>query len=190
MEPRGCNRWQPVANRITRQTAQTSQNRCRALRPVAVSHRGRSPQMPPVLKRHEDQHLAGVGERGDACAGDNRDTRKLSPTTSHSPVWIPARISASRSRSDESNLDALEQAGHIEFLLAPRQPREDEKRPEQRRSEQIRRGEIRPDQSSSLDECLVEGNRRCGAEPRIPSASGLDDEPRFVSSQIDDDIPF
>jgi hypothetical protein len=32
MEPRGCNRWQPVANGARAKSAQPSQNRCRALR--------------------------------------------------------------------------------------------------------------------------------------------------------------
>src|SRR6266516_789748 len=35
MEPRGCNRWQPVANRPPPKTLETSENRCRRLRPVA-----------------------------------------------------------------------------------------------------------------------------------------------------------
>src|SRR6266511_4120331 len=35
MEPRGCNRWQSVANRIGAEGAKTSENRCRGLRPVA-----------------------------------------------------------------------------------------------------------------------------------------------------------
>ena len=35
MEPSGCNRRQPVANANAAKTAQTSQNRCRRLRPVA-----------------------------------------------------------------------------------------------------------------------------------------------------------
>src|SRR5436190_21977012 len=29
MEPRGCNRWQSVANRLSAETAETRQNRCR-----------------------------------------------------------------------------------------------------------------------------------------------------------------
>jgi hypothetical protein len=37
MEPRGCNRWQSVANRMGSRTAKTSQNRCRGLQPVAES---------------------------------------------------------------------------------------------------------------------------------------------------------
>jgi len=36
MEPRGCNRWQSAANRLSADTAETSQNRCGGLRPVAV----------------------------------------------------------------------------------------------------------------------------------------------------------
>src|SRR5947199_370381 len=35
MEPRGCNRWQSAANRLSAETAETRQNRCRGLRPVA-----------------------------------------------------------------------------------------------------------------------------------------------------------
>jgi hypothetical protein len=35
MEPRACNRSQPVANGVTAKPAETSQNRCRRLRPVA-----------------------------------------------------------------------------------------------------------------------------------------------------------
>src|SRR5439155_17847672 len=35
MEPRGCNRWQSVANRIGAEAAKTSENRIRGLRPVA-----------------------------------------------------------------------------------------------------------------------------------------------------------
>jgi hypothetical protein len=35
MEPRGCNRWQSVANRIGVEAARTSRNRFRGLRPVA-----------------------------------------------------------------------------------------------------------------------------------------------------------
>jgi hypothetical protein len=34
MEPRGCNRWQSVANRIGSEAAKTSEIRCRGLRPV------------------------------------------------------------------------------------------------------------------------------------------------------------
>src|ERR671937_2415374 len=41
MEPRGCNRWQSVANRIGAEAAETSQNRCRRLRPVAVRSAGK-----------------------------------------------------------------------------------------------------------------------------------------------------
>src|SRR5437763_10596833 len=37
MEPRGCNRWQPVANPPASRTAETRENSCRSLRPVAVS---------------------------------------------------------------------------------------------------------------------------------------------------------
>jgi hypothetical protein len=37
MEPRGCNRWQPVANVIAPETLETSENRCRGLRPLAES---------------------------------------------------------------------------------------------------------------------------------------------------------
>src|SRR6266498_1848268 len=36
MEPRGCKRWQSVANRIGAESPETSQNRCRRLRPVLV----------------------------------------------------------------------------------------------------------------------------------------------------------
>jgi hypothetical protein len=36
MEPRGCNRWQSVANRTGAEAARTSQNRCRRLRAAAV----------------------------------------------------------------------------------------------------------------------------------------------------------
>jgi hypothetical protein len=36
MEPRGCNRWQSVANHGASETAETSENRCRRLQPVAV----------------------------------------------------------------------------------------------------------------------------------------------------------
>ena len=36
MEPRGCNPWQPVANRSGATTAESSQNRCDRLRPVAA----------------------------------------------------------------------------------------------------------------------------------------------------------
>jgi hypothetical protein len=35
MEPRGCNRWQSLANRIGAPAARTSQNRCHGLRSVA-----------------------------------------------------------------------------------------------------------------------------------------------------------
>src|SRR6266496_3527985 len=35
MEPRGCNRWQPAANRPEAETAKTSENRCHRLPPVA-----------------------------------------------------------------------------------------------------------------------------------------------------------
>src|SRR4029453_16616261 len=36
MEPSGRNQWQPVANRKTPETAESSQNRCHRLRPVAA----------------------------------------------------------------------------------------------------------------------------------------------------------
>jgi hypothetical protein len=36
MEPSGRNQWQPVANARSLKSAETSQNRCRGLRPVAV----------------------------------------------------------------------------------------------------------------------------------------------------------
>jgi len=36
MEPRGCNRWQSVANGHRRKSAEVSQSRCRGLRPVAL----------------------------------------------------------------------------------------------------------------------------------------------------------
>jgi hypothetical protein len=36
MEPRGCNRWQPVANHFDPEAPKTSQKRCRWLRPVAA----------------------------------------------------------------------------------------------------------------------------------------------------------
>ena len=35
MEPRGCNRWQLVANAIVPETVETSEIRCHALRPLA-----------------------------------------------------------------------------------------------------------------------------------------------------------
>ncbi len=35
VEPRGCNRWQSAANGAAPKTAETSENRCRRLRPVA-----------------------------------------------------------------------------------------------------------------------------------------------------------
>jgi hypothetical protein len=36
MEPSGRNQWQPVADEVTAKTAQTAENRCRGLRPVAA----------------------------------------------------------------------------------------------------------------------------------------------------------
>src|SRR5207237_7307276 len=36
MEPRGWNRWQAVANRVTAEAAETSQIRCHRLQPVAA----------------------------------------------------------------------------------------------------------------------------------------------------------
>jgi hypothetical protein len=36
MEPRGCNRWQSVANPIGSEPAKTGEIHCRRLRPVAV----------------------------------------------------------------------------------------------------------------------------------------------------------
>ena len=39
MEPRGFNRWQSVANREASDTAETSENRCRALQPRCRSER-------------------------------------------------------------------------------------------------------------------------------------------------------
>src|SRR6266550_4045887 len=38
MEPRGCNRWQSAANRLSAETAETRQNRCRGLRPRSEEH--------------------------------------------------------------------------------------------------------------------------------------------------------
>jgi hypothetical protein len=38
MEPRGCNRWQPVANPNGPKTVETSENRCRELRPLFGAH--------------------------------------------------------------------------------------------------------------------------------------------------------
>src|SRR5215211_8960953 len=35
MEPRGCNQWQLLANRLAAGGVKTSNNRCRGLRPVA-----------------------------------------------------------------------------------------------------------------------------------------------------------
>jgi hypothetical protein len=40
MEPSGRNQWQPVANRKTPETAESSQNRCHRLRPVADGKEG------------------------------------------------------------------------------------------------------------------------------------------------------
>jgi len=42
-------------------------------------------------------------------------------------------------RVTRTDLEALEQAGHIEFLPAPRQPREDETRQEEKRKEETRK---------------------------------------------------
>jgi hypothetical protein len=36
MEPRGCSRWQPLANRVVAISPKTSENRCRPLRSVAA----------------------------------------------------------------------------------------------------------------------------------------------------------
>jgi hypothetical protein len=40
MEPRGCNGWQSVANRIGAEAVKSSQNRCRRVRPVADGKEG------------------------------------------------------------------------------------------------------------------------------------------------------
>src|SRR6266516_2361796 len=40
MEPRGCNRWQPAANRPVLETAKTSEIRCHRLPPVAAGSNG------------------------------------------------------------------------------------------------------------------------------------------------------
>src|SRR5439155_1515510 len=41
MEPRGCNGWQSVANRYAARRAETSENHCRRLRPVACDVHGK-----------------------------------------------------------------------------------------------------------------------------------------------------
>ena len=41
MEPRGCNRWQLVANAIVPETVETSEIRCHALRPLAGDVHGK-----------------------------------------------------------------------------------------------------------------------------------------------------
>jgi hypothetical protein len=41
MEPSGRNQWQPVANAQAPKTAETSQNRCHRLPPVAVRSDGK-----------------------------------------------------------------------------------------------------------------------------------------------------
>jgi hypothetical protein len=41
MEPRGCDRWQPVANPTASGTAETRENRCHALRPAPLGAHGK-----------------------------------------------------------------------------------------------------------------------------------------------------
>ena len=50
MEPRGCNRWQPVANPMALKVAETSENRCRGcnrLRSAAHGKEGVYGSSPP-----------------------------------------------------------------------------------------------------------------------------------------------
>ena len=65
MEPRGCNRWQSVANVIRAEAAKTSEIRCRGLRPVATSsaHREVSLRGPGSRRRHAREQLDRLTER-------------------------------------------------------------------------------------------------------------------------------
>jgi hypothetical protein len=95
MEPRGCNRWQSAANRPAAKTAETSENRCRRLRPLPEKFHGKQGVcrgLPPVaggpLPEKEEVDLyarrAAISYRCSPDRGSGRSRTRYKPDASRS----------------------------------------------------------------------------------------------------------
>jgi hypothetical protein len=89
MEPRGCNRWQSVANQICAETAKTSEIRCRRLRPCKAEPTQLADDAlitPTRILTSQTQHQLTD------LAGDRRSTNsaRIGPAPRHEPA-VPAK---------------------------------------------------------------------------------------------------
>src|SRR6266516_1555205 len=115
MEPRGCNRWQSPAIRPAAETAETSEIRCRALRPVAsparspcreFSHGRRAFERSGALQSYSKRRILPLKHRllGNAAEGRPYEEETIGgvPRIRVGAVGAGARLGARTAPNNES----------------------------------------------------------------------------------------